>query len=1127
MTPELLRNPVSGPVSRLVLSLLLLFSLVLASGGAAFARDAVSLSVEDFAGGERLLLTWPEANAGETLDPRVELRSSVLIVDLPRAIEADLSALQDPENPLRVARARLDADGRTLRLALRDEFAFNVLRSDNLVAVDVMEEGATSPALVSDIELERQRAAEEARRRAEAAAIEAAKPKGPVDVPVTISESGLFSRIIMEWPVRADYSRDRSDMRVGLQFDWDAEVDMRRLIVDPPLGVISARAERTQQGLLFNMELAPGYEGRVFRNENAVIIDVAQPVEEPDAPTQSVQAAAASSNDAEESEADATTLPMLDTRLREMVPAPTLDAVTETVPVEISPIPGGYEVLARFPVEVGASVYERSGFIYVAFDRAATLGLSGYDLRASTVVSEPSVYSGDDYALLKFAMEGSSQMTPSRRGTFWVFEITPDREKPMEEVLSEREGLHESAAVFFALPDVQAVRRVRDPLIGDDVLVATSTAEAPGNIKPRRYLDATVLTSHLSLAVQPHDDAVSLVRVEGGASLRREGGLRISPPSQLATSEVLRMPDGPAFVNAQARRVPAARFYAEKDRLERQLANSRAVSDYYGLAEFLIANGLPHEALGVLRNLAIDEPEQAREARYAGLSGVASALASRPQDALDHLEHNELGRDPYALVWQAYALRALGQFSEARRQFVAGDAAFFNMPEDWAARLKLANVDAALEMNDVAAAGRNLDMVEARGLPDGQLAAEAGLLRARLMELSGDERGALALLTALQRNPVEQVSAEATYRAAVLEGETGALSDAEIVETLEGLRYRWRGDRLEIEVTEALGEQLNESGDFLQGLRIMRAAIARSPEGAQARRVSDSMNDVFQQLFLEGGAQRLEPIEALGLFYEFADLTPVGADGDRMIRMLADRLVDMDLLKQAAELLEHQTSNRLRGAARAQVSADLAAIYLMDRQPEAALNTLRSTRLSRLPEELIIQRRYLEARALGALGRTSHAFELLKGDDSAEASSLRADLACQAKDYENSAGYLEASAAARMGPLLTPAVSQDLLRAALGYQLSGQDEKLRALATRFGARMRNGPDASAWAVVTNEVQADGGLGLRELASRLTQVDTMDEFLADFRARRAEFAAPPPAQPDRNIPSMSAAPEEVG
>ena len=66
-------------------------------------------------------------------------------------------------------------------------------------------------------------------------------------------------------------------------------------------------------------------------------------------------------------------------------------------------------------------------------------------------------------------------------------------------------------------------------------------------------------------------------------------------------------------------------------------------------------------------------------------------------------------------------------------------------------------------------------------------------------------------------------------------------------------------------------------------------------------------------------------VEALGLFYDYRELTPIGRRGDEMIRRLTDRLVAVDLLDQAAELLQHQVDHRLQGAARAQVATPAAA----------------------------------------------------------------------------------------------------------------------------------------------------------------------------------------------------------
>jgi len=100
-----------------------------------------------------------------------------------------------------------------------------------------------------------------------------------------------------------------------------------------------------------------------------------------------------------------------------------------------------------------------------------------------------------------------------------------------------------------------------------------------------------------------------------------------------------------------------------------------------------------------------------------------------------------------------------------------------------------------------------------------------------------------------------------------------------------------------------------------------------NPNSEMTRRIQDEAASTFDSLFLAGKGDTLPAIDALAMFYDFRDLTPIGRRGDEMIRRLADRLVSVDLLQQATDLLKHQVDNRLQGAARAQVAARLAGAH--------------------------------------------------------------------------------------------------------------------------------------------------------------------------------------------------------
>src|SRR5262249_28241578 len=148
----------------------------------------------------------------------------------------------------------------------------------------------------------------------------------------------------------------------------------------------------------------------------------------------------------------------------------------------------------------------------------------------------------------------------------------------------------------------------------------------------------------------------------------------------------------------------------------------------------------------------------------------------------------------------------------------------------------------------------------------------------------------------------------------------------------------------------------------------------------------------FDNLFLGGKGGALPPGEALGLFYDFRELTPIGRRGDEMIRRLSDRLVGGDPVDQAAELLQHQGDQRLQGPPPAQVATRLAIVYLMNRKPDRALATLQATRVADLSNDLRDQRLLLEARAMSTLGRHDIALELIANINSREAVRLRSDV---------------------------------------------------------------------------------------------------------------------------------------
>src|SRR5690606_12572040 len=185
-----------------------------------------------------------------------------------------------------------------------------------------------------------------------------------------------------------------------------------------------------------------------------------------------------------------------------------------------------------------------------------------------------------------------------------------------------------------------------------------------------------------------------------------------------------------------------------------------------------------------------------------------------------------------------------------------------------------------------------------------------------------------------------RAAAQGRLREIELRAKLGDIPRSQVIKELETLTTVWRGDDTEVEGLKLLAHLYTEEKQYREAFHVMRTAMLAHPNSDLTRKIQDEAAETFNSLFLSDMGDSLPPIEALALFYDYRELTPIGRRGDEMIRRLADRLVAVDLLDQAAELLQHQVDHRLQGAARAQVATRLAVIYLKDKKAERALAAL-------------------------------------------------------------------------------------------------------------------------------------------------------------------------------------------
>ena len=623
--------------------------------------------------------------------------------------------------------------------------------------------------------------------------------------------------------------------------------------------------------------------------------------------------------------------------------------------------------------------------------------------------------------------------------------------------------------------------------------------------------------------VQPLADDVEVDLVGDKIVVSRPAGLVLS-----AAGEMGRRGYRPVVLDAQA-----WGFDREADFGDRQktlIAAAAAAPEgkrmppRFELARFYLAREMYPEAKGVLDVALAEDHPTAEDSTGLVMRAIANIMMGRVEEGLADLASPLVGSSHDAQLWRALAYAKQGRWAEAGESFRKMDTAITTLPIELQRQVILEAVRASIETRDFAAAAAKLGDFETLGAPK-ELEPRIAVLAGRLAEGTGHNEDALADYRLAADSSDRIAAARGRLHDILLRLALGDMKRPDVISALESLTTFWRGDDTEIDALQVLARLYTEEGRYREAFHVMRTAFKAHPNAELTRGIQDEAAATFESLFLGGKGDALPAVEALALFYDFRELTPIGRRGDEMVRRLSDRLVAVDLLDQAAELLQHQVDHRLQGAGRAQVAARLAVIYLMNRKPDMALAVLRSTRTADLANELRNQRLLIEARALSDIGRHDVAIDIISNINSREADRVRADAFWAAKRWRESAEQIELMYGERWKEFepLTDPERVDLLRAAIGYAIDDDAIGLGRFREKYAGMMAEGADRHAFAVATAPLSATSA-EFREVVRQIAAVDTLDGFLRDLHARYSETGSTAPGvnAPD-SFPPVSPVP----
>ncbi len=762
---------------------------------------------------------------------------------------------------------------------------------------------------------------------------------------------------------------------------------------------------------------------------------------------------------------------------------------------------------------VSAAVFARAGYVWVVFGAPAQFDLKGVNSVDYQLFGDKIQVPVSGGSAVRFPTVEGVNPRVWRDNAVWIVDFRPQNSRPDVPVRVETQLVSaQGPRVFIPLEDHGSTVIIRDPEIGDQLFVVPVASLSRGVDGLRQFTEFNLLNSAQGVVVQPLADDVTIRSLPDGVAITKLGGMTISRNVQQSTDDQVAqridgLPPGLApgriFDFSNWRKGGTDKFLQEKQAIQRRISEATSIArsgPRLELAHFYFAHGLSAEAMGLLRTIEAEDEELSRRPDVKALRGAAHFMLGRYKEAEEDLMDRNLNGLSEAELWRGATKASQGRWPEAVEHFARAGEIPGGYPRNTATQMALLAAEAAIRAGDYRGAGAFIDVV-ADGKPTPGEQARLNFLRGRVLYASGDIDTALDYWRRLSQG-LDRWSRVRSERALIEHGlRAGQIGRTDAIAGLESLRYTWRGDQVEFDLLRELGKLYLEENEYVDGLNALREAVTFFPENLYAEQVAEEMTDSFSRIFTEGDSDKMTPIQALSLYDQFRELTPVGSRGDEIIQRLADRLVQVDLLDRASILLERQVKFRLQGGDKARVGARLALIRLLDRRPEEALSALDESVAPGMGADLALERRRLRARAEFDLGDADGALRLLARDQSRDADLLRADIFWRTQRWAQAAEVFQrlVGRSGQDGRRIDDRAATLILNWAVSLSLSNNLEQLSRVRQIFTQQMDNTPFREAFRLITNKTEGDLD-DFRTLADRFGEIGRFQAFLTSYRDR---------------------------
>lgn len=770
------------------------------------------------------------------------------------------------------------------------------------------------------------------------------------------------------------------------------------------------------------------------------------------------------------------------------------------------------------PIKI--AVFERFNTLWIVTDTPAAAALEPEITGPlAGILGRAKLLKFQGGAAWRYSLPEGNFVSVEKNNLTWNIIISPTqqekRESPPQFTVTKDEK-NGKTKLMTEIPGVDNILNFEDPAAGDTLYVIPVNQANIRYTQARRFPNVEILSADIGLVVRPLEDDMKVSRFGSYVLISSPQGV-IATPGTTATfvsnddtsAEAKEVssdisPHDRLFDFPNWRQGGIAELAKNVQRLQNEIAAAVTPEDREArlmkLALVYFANNFGHETIGVLRIIEDENPDIAKNPSFIALKGAANAMAEHYQEALQYLSNPAIQQQKEVALWIGYVAAATEQWHMANRSFPNDTAILSQYPDNIAIPITLYMAESALRLGNVERATKLLDAVNISSEDfSKQSKAAFDYLRGEAYRQSGEMEEAERMWKIAANGLDRLYHSKASLALANLELQEKKIDLKKAIEHVDSLRFAWRGDGLEVQTLQNLGDLKVKDSQYLSGLQDMKTAAELSDElKNDSAPIHQRMTDVLTELFVQGGADKISPLEAVSVYNEFNTLMPPG-DQSRTARLkFADYLIRIDLLSNAAPVLEEELQKGLPEEKIAPVGNKLAVVYLLDSKPQQALDALGRTAAGAPDEKTLTERALLKARALSQLGKTEEAIGVLAGLDSKEARQLRVDVLWRGQKWADAANAIEA-----LVPNVSDKISEEdaklVIDMAVAAKLSGNPQRLQEIKARYGDAMAATTLASTFGVVTRDGGSSELADAQSLLKLSGEVDMFKGFLDQYKS----------------------------